>query len=116
MLNKKREKSKNKKKEEKNTEKSLKDKKNIMNNNKINNKNILYILKKNQNYSIDGYGKLKLIEGKFDILGYSLSDNEVIVSFSVTITLSAGIFKSYTTPFIFFLNLAVFVAILIHSF
>ena len=68
MLNKKRDKSK-----EKNIEKNKKIKKD-----KLNNKNKIYKFEKNQNYTLDGYGKLKLIDGQFNILGYSLSKNEVI--------------------------------------
>ena len=77
MLNKKREKLKNKQNENKTNEKLFKDKKkNEIN--KINNKNKIYTLEKNQNYSIDGFGKIKLVEGNLDILGYTLSDNEII--------------------------------------
>ena len=42
------------------------------------NNNKSYSFVENQNYTLDGYGKLKLIEGKFSIMGYSLSENETI--------------------------------------
>ena len=75
MLNKKRENpsntSKKSKKKDKNNNNISK-----MNNNVNNNK--LYSFGPNQNYTLDGYGKLKLIEGKFSIMGYSLSENETI--------------------------------------
>ena len=78
MLNKKREKPKNKeKKEEKKEEKNNK-KENKQNNSKFNNNNILYEFNKEQTYTLDGYGNLKLIEGNLDIFGYSLSKNEKI--------------------------------------
>lgn len=48
------------------------------NNIKKQNNNKLYKYNQNQNYTLDGYGKLKLIDGKLDILGYSLSKNEII--------------------------------------
>ena len=58
-----------------------KDKKNSTsknnNTNNINN-NKLYSFNLNQNYTLDGYGKLRLIEGNFSILGYTLSNNEII--------------------------------------
>ena len=72
MLNKKREKSEKKEKRiEKNEEKSK------SNENKLN-KNKLFEFQKNQNYTLDGYGKIKLLNGNLDILGYSLSTNEII--------------------------------------
>ena len=73
MLNKKRENPSNLKKSQK-SEKTI-DKNKI--NSKPNN-NKLYLFNENQNYTLDGYGKLKLIEGKFCIMGYSLSENETI--------------------------------------
>ena len=73
MLNKKRENPSNLKKSQK-SEKTI-DKNKI--NSKPNN-NKLYLFNENQNYTLDGYGKLKLIEGKFCIMGYSLSENEII--------------------------------------
>ena len=42
------------------------------------NNNKLYKYNQNQNYTLDGYGKLKLIDGNLNILGYSLSKNEII--------------------------------------
>ena len=50
--------------------------KNNKNNNGNNNK--LYSFDINHNYTLDGYGKLKLNEGNFSIMGYSLSNNEII--------------------------------------
>ena len=41
-------------------------------------KNIKYILDKNKTYTLDGYGKLKLIEGNLSLMGYSLNMNETI--------------------------------------
>ena len=84
MLNKKRDKSNNKEKEkekekviekEKNNKKDKKKNKNKLNNK---NENRLYEFPKNQNFTLDGFGKLKLIEGNLDIFGYSLSENEII--------------------------------------
>ena len=73
MLKKKREnpsKQPNKKDKKKSTSKNNK-------NNNVNN-NKLYSFDFNQNYTLDGYGKLKLNEGNFSIMGYSLSNNEII--------------------------------------
>ena len=76
MLNKKREKSKNKEKKE---EENIK-KENIKDYNKFIDEtdNKLYKFDKDQAYTLDGFGKLKLIEGNLDIFGYSLSKNEII--------------------------------------
>ena len=73
MLNKKRENPSNPKKQQKSE--NVKVKKKIIS--KPNN-NKLYSFDANQNYTLDGNGKLKLIEGKFSIMGYSLSENETI--------------------------------------
>ena len=81
MLNKKREKSKNNQRQEnQNNEENKKSKKNKENNSIKNdlNKNKEYTFSKNINYTLDGHGKLKLIEGNLHILGYSLSENETI--------------------------------------
>ena len=48
------------------------------NNKKKQNNNKFYNYNQNQNYTLDGYGKLKLIDGNLDIFGYSLSKNEII--------------------------------------
>lgn len=78
MLNKKREKSKKNQKEDKNIGKvKNQSKEENKSNNNINNNKIIE-LQKSQNYTLDGYGKIKLIEGNLDILGYSLSDNEIV--------------------------------------
>jgi len=47
-------------------------------NKKKQNNNKLYKYNQNQNYTLDGYGKMKLIDGNLNILGYSLSKNEII--------------------------------------
>jgi len=47
-------------------------------NKKKQNNNKLYEYNQNQNYTLDGYGKMKLIDGNLNILGYSLSKNEII--------------------------------------
>lgn len=47
-------------------------------NKKKQNNNKLYEYNQNQNYTLDGFGKMKLIDGNLNILGYSLSKNEII--------------------------------------
>ena len=76
MLNKKRENPSNSSKKVKKKEKDKNNNITKINNNIDNNK--LYTFGPNQNYTLDGFGKLKLIEGKFSIMGYSLSENETI--------------------------------------
>ena len=76
MLNKKRENQSGASKKSKKKEKEKNNK--VSKPNNIINKNKLYSFNPNQNYTLDGYGKLKLIEGNFPIMGYSLSENEII--------------------------------------
>ena len=74
MLNKKRENPSKQSKQNKKEKSKM-----ITKNKKDNvNRNKLYEFNQNQNYTLDGYGKLKLIEGNFSIMGYSLSINEII--------------------------------------
>jgi len=74
MLNKKRENPSKQSKQDKKEKSKM-----ITKNKKDNvNRNKLYEFNPNQNYTLDGYGKLKLIEGNFTIMGYSLSINEII--------------------------------------
>ena len=74
MLNKKRENPSKQPKQDKKEKSKM-----ITKNKKDNiNRNKLYEFNQNQNYTLDGYGKLKLIEGNFSIMGYSLSINEII--------------------------------------
>ena len=68
----------NKKRENPSKQSNKKDKKNSTPKNNKNNNNKLYSFNINQNYTLDGYGKLKLIEGNFSIMGYTLSNNEII--------------------------------------
>ena len=68
----------NKKRENPSKQSNKKDKKNSTPKNNKNNNNKLYSFNINQNYTLDGYGKLKLIEGNFSIMGYTLSNNETI--------------------------------------
>ena len=81
MLGKKREKSRNSQKEEvQNDSSNKKSRKNSENysTNLTLYKNKILEFPKNQNYTIDGFGKLQLIEGELNILGYSLSEKEII--------------------------------------
>ena len=78
MLNKKRENPSNSSKKPKKKEKDKDKNNNVTKINSNINNNKLYSFCPNQNYTLDGYGKLKLIEGKFSIMGYSLSENEII--------------------------------------
>ena len=75
MLNKKRENPSNSKKPKK---KENEKNKTISKNNNKTNYNKLFTFNSNQNYTLDGYGKIQLLEGKFSIMGYSLSKNEII--------------------------------------
>ena len=71
----------NKKRENPSKQTNKKNKKNLTSkNNKTDNinNNKLYCFNINQNYTLDGYGKLRLIEGNFSILGYTLSNDEII--------------------------------------